>query len=68
MTDLASIIFSSWTITLDILQGALIARDMNPLRIDGTSTVANREKAISLFRTDPSKRILLMTFGVGAVG
>ncbi|KAJ6258640.1 DNA repair protein RAD5A [Drechslerella dactyloides] len=63
-----SLVFSVWTTTLDLLEPILKSNGIRYLRIDGSTRPSNREKIISSFRTDDEVKVLLMTFGVGAVG
>lgn len=64
-----SVIFSSWTSHLDLIEIALADNGMDGFtRLDGTMTLKNRNKALDTFRDDPSVTILLVTLGAGGVG
>ncbi|OJD10927.1 hypothetical protein AJ78_08190 [Emergomyces pasteurianus Ep9510] len=64
-----SIIFSSWTSHLDLIE---IALDDNGItgftRLDGTMTLKQRNAALDAFRDDDNITILLATLGAGGVG
>ncbi|KAL4941258.1 hypothetical protein BDV06DRAFT_212797 [Aspergillus oleicola] len=66
---LKSVVFSAWTSHLDLIEIAL--RDqglMGFTRLDGTMTLAARNKALDTFRSDDNITILLATIGAGGVG
>ncbi|KAK2758231.1 hypothetical protein FQN54_004075 [Arachnomyces sp. PD_36] len=64
-----SVVFSSWTSHLDLIEIALTDRGMDGFtRLDGSMTLKNRHKALDTFRDDPSVTILLITLGAGGVG
>ncbi|KAJ5387521.1 hypothetical protein N7509_010062 [Penicillium cosmopolitanum] len=64
-----SVIFSSWTSHLDLIEIALIDKGMNTFtRLDGTMTLQARGKALEAFAKDDSITILLATIGAGGVG
>ncbi|CAI7669679.1 hypothetical protein N7533_005034 [Penicillium manginii] len=64
-----SVIFSSWTSHLDLIEIALVDKGMNTFtRLDGTMTLQARGKALEAFAKDDSITILLATIGAGGVG
>lgn len=64
-----SVVFSSWTSHLDLIEIALIDSGMSGFsRLDGTMTLKARNKALDTFRDDPSVTVLLVTLGAGGVG
>lgn len=64
-----SVVFSSWTSHLDLIEIALTDNDMDGFaRLDGTMTLKARDKALEKFRDDPSVTVLLVTLGAGGVG
>ncbi|KAK6337936.1 hypothetical protein TWF696_001411 [Orbilia brochopaga] len=63
-----SLVFSVWTTTLDLLEPILKNNRIGYFRVDGSTKPSNRGKILSSFRTDDKIKVLLMTFGVGAVG
>ncbi|RDL38799.1 uncharacterized protein BP5553_03139 [Venustampulla echinocandica] len=62
-----SIIFSGWTLTLDLIERHLKDR-VQFQRIDGTTSLPMRNKILNDFRKNSKIRILMMTTGTGAVG
>lgn len=63
-----SLVFSYWTTTLDSLACALSSRSMAYTRIDGGLNLDQRRRAIESFQSEPDLKILLLSFGSGAVG
>ncbi len=61
-----AILFSQWTKTLDWLAERLTP--YNPLIYHGGVPTRKREPILAEFKEDPSKHILLMSYGTGAVG
>jgi SWI/SNF-related matrix-associated actin-dependent regulator of chromatin subfamily A3 len=67
-TNSQSIIFSSWTKSLDLVERHFVSQNIEFARIDGTLTLPQRQKVLEDFDQTSSVRILLMTLGTGAVG
>lgn len=66
---LKSVVFSAWTSHLDLIEIALRDRGLTGYtRLDGTMTLAARNKALDAFRDDNNITILLATIGSGGVG
>ena len=63
-----SVVFSSWTKTLDILQPLLQSNSIRCVRLDGTSSAANRASVLRVFRDEPGIKVLLATITCGGVG
>ena len=63
-----SLVFSFWTTTLDSLACALSSRNMAYERIDGSLGLHQRRTAIERFQSERDLRIMLLSFGSGAVG
>jgi SNF2 family DNA or RNA helicase len=61
-----AILFSQWTKVLDWL--AVRLQQFNPLVYHGGVPNKKREPILAKFEEDPSKHILLMSYGTGAVG
>lgn len=61
-----AILFSQWTKVLDWLGERL--QQFNPLIYHGGVPTKKREPILTEFKEDPSKHILLMSYGTGAVG
>lgn len=64
-----SVVFSSWTTHLDLIEIALENNGLQGyVRLDGTMTLKQRNAALGAFATDESITILLATLGAGGVG
>lgn len=61
-----AILFSQWTACLDWLEKRL--KQFGPLLYHGGVPTKKREPILAEFRDDPSRHILLMSYGTGAVG
>lgn len=61
-----AILFSQWTKVIDWLGERL--QQFNPLIYHGGVPTKKREPILAEFKDDPSKHILLMSYGTGAVG
>lgn len=66
---LKSVVFSAWTTHLDLIEIVLQDQGLTGYtRLDGTMTLAARNKALDKFRGDDNTTILLATIGAGGVG
>ncbi|KAI1355975.1 SNF2 family N-terminal domain-containing protein [Xylaria sp. FL0043] len=63
-----SIVFSSWTSTLDPLSELLRQENIPHCQIDGRVGLAQRSERLRAFKEDPDVTVLLMTIDTGAVG
>lgn len=61
-----AIIFSQWVETLDVLNEKL--SKYNPLQYHGRIPSHKRDGVIDQFKNDPSCKVILMSYGAGAVG
>jgi SNF2 family DNA or RNA helicase len=61
-----AIIFSQWVATLRRLAAAL--ERFGPLEYHGQVPQGRRQTVLRRFREDPSRQVLLMTYGAGGVG
>jgi SNF2 family DNA or RNA helicase len=61
-----AIIFSQWVEPLEILARQLAP--LGPLQYHGKVPQRERQPILDRFRTDPSKHVLLMSYGTGSVG
>ena len=61
-----AIVFSQWVSTLRILARRL--ERFGPLEYHGQIPSARRDGVIQQFREDPSKHVILMSYGAGGVG
>lgn len=62
------IVFSSWRMVLDAIEGSVLTNHKIRARVDGTCSNSERVREIQRFRTDPTCIILLMTVGAGSTG
>lgn len=64
-----SVVFSSWTSHLDLIEIALQDNGLDSFtRLDGTMLLKQRNAALDKFRDDPNITVLLATLGAGGVG
>ncbi len=61
-----AIIFSQWVGPLEKIADALL--QYNPLQYHGQIPQRERQPILDLFKSDPSKHVLLMSYGTGSVG
>jgi SNF2 family DNA or RNA helicase len=61
-----ALIFSQWVEPLEWLAGALA--QFGPLQFHGRVAHRDRDAVLALFRNDPSRYVLLMSYGTGSVG
>ena len=61
-----AIVFSQWVEPLLVLDDALT--EYGTLQFHGRIPQAERTSILERFRTDPTKHVLLMTYGTGSVG
>ncbi|EFQ91184.1 hypothetical protein CFE70_003849 [Pyrenophora teres f. teres 0-1] len=63
-----SIVFSSWTTHLDLIEIALKNAGHTLVRLDGRMTRENRDKSMQALREDSSIRVMLVSIGAGGLG
>lgn len=63
-----SVIFSQFTMYLDLIEVVLTKNKFKFVRLDGTMSQNQRKVAIETFNTDPSVTIFLMSLKAGGVG
>lgn len=63
-----SIVFSSWTTHLDLIEIALQAHNHTYVRLDGRMSRDARDKSMQRLREDPSVRVMLVSIGAGGLG
>lgn len=68
MLTICSVVFSSWTTHLDLIEIAFKNHSHNYVRLDGRMSRDARDKAMRVFREDPSVRIMLVSIGAGGLG
>jgi hypothetical protein len=64
----ASVVFSSWTKTFDLLQPVLMSRSIRCVRLDGSLSATGRERVLRVFRDNPGIAVLLATITCGGIG
>ncbi|GJN17486.1 hypothetical protein PR202_gb04557 [Eleusine coracana subsp. coracana] len=67
MTEKA-IVFSQWTRMLDLLEVHLKASHVTYRRLDGTMSVAARDKAVNDFNTVPEVSVMIMSLKAASLG
>jgi SNF2 family DNA or RNA helicase len=63
-----SVAFSTWRITLDVVEAELNRVGISCLRFDGKVPQKDRQDVLDRFRSDPSVRVLLLTLACGSAG
>jgi SNF2 family DNA or RNA helicase len=63
-----SIVFSSWTSHLDLIEIALKNAGHPLVRLDGRMTRENRDKSMQALRENPAIRVMLVSIGAGGLG
>ncbi|OAK97721.1 hypothetical protein IQ06DRAFT_36521 [Phaeosphaeriaceae sp. SRC1lsM3a] len=67
-TSSKSIVISSWTQVLDVVEAELNTKSIGSTRIDGGKSESKRREALTKFRTEDSCSILLASLGSVGVG
>lgn len=67
LTD-ASVVFSTWRLTLDLVEAGLNKASIQNIRFDGKVPQKERQHVVDRFKTDPGVRVMLLTLSCGAVG
>ncbi|MCL7031708.1 hypothetical protein MKW94_005496 [Papaver nudicaule] len=63
-----TIVFSQWTCMLDLMEISLDQSGIRFKRFDGTMSLAERDKAVKDFTTDPEVNVILMSLKAGNLG
>ncbi|CAN6481877.1 unnamed protein product [Victoria cruziana] len=63
-----AIVFSQWTSMLDLLEISLKNSCINYRRLDGTMSLAARDKAVREFNTVPEVTVMIMSLKAGNLG
>ncbi|KAK1252229.1 hypothetical protein MKX08_003416, partial [Trichoderma sp. CBMAI-0020] len=66
--DTKCIVFSTWRLTLDIVEAGLDQASLRSIRFDGQVPQKERQSVVNQFKRDPSIRVMLLTLSCGAVG
>jgi SNF2 family DNA or RNA helicase len=67
-TNIASVVFSYWTNTLDLVQLMLRKRGILYTRIDGNTSLFKRSEALLAFQRDDTIRVILVSITCGGAG
>lgn len=65
---LKSVVFSGWTVHLDLIQLALQENGITYTRLDGRMSRTARGAALDSFRNDPSVHVILVSIMAGGLG
>lgn len=63
-----SVVFSTWTSHLDLIQRALEDHHITYTRLDGRMSRPARGQALDVFRTDPRIHVILVSISAGGLG
>nr|GEV46580.1 helicase-like transcription factor CHR28 [Tanacetum cinerariifolium] len=63
-----TIVFSQWTKMLDLVETALNQHYIEYRRLDGSMSLASRDRAVKEFNTDPEVAVMLMSLKAGNLG
>ncbi|XVF25859.1 hypothetical protein REPUB_Repub13aG0250200 [Reevesia pubescens] len=63
-----AIVFSQWTRMLDLLEACLKSSSIQYRRLDGTMSVAARDKAVKDFNTLPEVSVMIMSLKAASLG
>ncbi|KAF2868792.1 SNF2 family N-terminal domain-containing protein [Massariosphaeria phaeospora] len=66
--DVKCIVFSTWRLTLDIVDAGLTQAGFRSVRFDGKVPQTQRQPVLNQFKSDPGIRVMLLTLSCGAVG
>ncbi|KAH8803561.1 SNF2 family N-terminal domain-containing protein [Xylogone sp. PMI_703] len=67
-SDVKCIVFSTWRLTLDIIQAGLDQASLSSIRFDGKVPQRDRQSVVDKFKKDSAIRVMLLTLSCGAVG
>ncbi|KAE8668292.1 putative protein arginine N-methyltransferase 6-like [Hibiscus syriacus] len=65
---LKAIVFSQWTRMLDLVEHSLRNHSINYRRLDGTMSLAARDRNVKDFNNDPEVTVMLMSLKAGNLG
>ncbi|KAG7650164.1 putative DNA helicase chromatin remodeling C2H2 family [Arabidopsis thaliana] len=63
-----AIVFSQWTKMLNLLEASLVSSHIQYRRLDGTMSVAARDKAVQDFNTLPEVTVMIMSLKAASLG
>ncbi|KAF2446161.1 hypothetical protein P171DRAFT_430373 [Karstenula rhodostoma CBS 690.94] len=67
-SNVKSIVFSTWRLTLDVIESGLNQHNISCVRFDGKVPQTQRQVVLNRFKADPNVRVMLLTLSCGAVG
>ncbi|KAI0381073.1 SNF2 family N-terminal domain-containing protein [Hypomontagnella monticulosa] len=67
-SDVKCIAFSTWRLTLDLIEAGLKQASLPCIRFDGKVPQKDRQAVVEEFRSNPNIRVMLLTLSCGAVG
>lgn len=65
---ICSVVFSTWRLTLDVVEAGLNQHSIANVRFDGKVPQKDRQSVVNRFKNDPNIRVMLLTLSCGAVG
>lgn len=68
ITNRLSVVFSTWRLTLDMVQKGLDDAGIARVQFDGKVPQKDRQPILERFKTDPGLRVMLLTLSCGATG
>ncbi|KAL8318202.1 hypothetical protein RB597_005463 [Gaeumannomyces tritici] len=66
--DTKSVVFSSWRMTLDVIERGLRQAKIGVVRFDGKVQQRDRKSVVEKFKANGNVRVMLLTLPCGAVG
>lgn len=63
-----SVVFSTWRLTLDLVEAGLNQHSIANVRFDGKVPQKERQNVVDRFKNDQDTRVMLLTLSCGAVG
>ncbi|KAL6900038.1 hypothetical protein GGI43DRAFT_406165 [Trichoderma evansii] len=67
-SDTKCIVFSTWRLTLDVIEAGFDQASLRSIRFDGRVPQKERQSVVDKFKKDPNIRVMLLTLSCGAVG
>src|SRR5437588_11538674 len=68
LTQFLSVVFSGWTMHLDLIEVAFASEGITWKRIDGKMNRAQRTESLTAFREDPNIEAILVSINAGGLG
>jgi SWI/SNF-related matrix-associated actin-dependent regulator of chromatin subfamily A3 len=64
----SSVVFSTWSTTLDLVELSLRNASIAFVRFDGKVPQKDRRSVIERFKKDPTVKVIMLTLACGATG